>query len=136
MCDGYNKLVQVLLYLHFLDSKFPNSDRFFLILDLTEICVLLTYILDYFWEVIRENEMSSELHIVALITPAEGKESRVKELLLDLGNKVKQHETDVVGSPLPFYSETYTKPTTLAQIRNLRAIQRTRTKCLRRRRNL
>ena len=49
--------------------------------------------------------MSSEIHIVAIITPAEGKESRVKELLLDLGNKVKQNENEVVcPSPLPTLS--------------------------------
>jgi hypothetical protein len=45
--------------------------------------------------------MSSEIHIVAIITPAEGKESRVKELLIDLGNKVKQHEKEVVCSLSP-----------------------------------
>lgn len=75
----------------------------------------------------------SEIHVVALITAAEGKEARVKELLLDLGNKVKQHETDVVCTPPTFPKLPLT---TLAQIRNLRAIQRPRTKCLRRRRNL
>jgi hypothetical protein len=50
--------------------------------------------------------MSSEIHIVALITPAEGKESRVRELLIDLGNKVKQHETDVVCFLNPSHSST------------------------------
>jgi hypothetical protein len=58
--------------------------------------------------------MSSEIHIVAIITPAEGKESRVRELLIDLGNNVKQHEKDVVCSPFPsslpsFSLQFYTK---------------------------
>jgi hypothetical protein len=48
--------------------------------------------------------MSSEIHVVAIITPAEGKESRVKELLIDLGNKVKQHEKEVVCFLSPSYS--------------------------------
>ena len=48
--------------------------------------------------------MSSEIHVVAIITPAEGKESRVRELLIDLGNKVKQHENEVVCLLSPSHS--------------------------------
>ncbi|KAF4618139.1 hypothetical protein G7Y89_g14969 [Cudoniella acicularis] len=38
---------------------------------------------------------SQEVHICAIITPAKGKESRVKELLADLAGKVEKHEKDV-----------------------------------------
>ncbi|KUJ14981.1 uncharacterized protein LY89DRAFT_589396 [Mollisia scopiformis] len=39
--------------------------------------------------------MSSEVHVVAIITPAPGKETRVRELLSGLADNVKKHETDV-----------------------------------------
>lgn len=37
----------------------------------------------------------SEIHVVAIITPAPGKEARVGELLKDLANNVKKNESDV-----------------------------------------
>ncbi|CZR70292.1 uncharacterized protein PAC_20194 [Phialocephala subalpina] len=39
--------------------------------------------------------MSSEVHVVAIITPAPGKEARVRELLSGLADNVKKHESDV-----------------------------------------
>ena len=35
------------------------------------------------------------LNVVAIITPAAGKESRVEEILSDLAKKVHKHESDV-----------------------------------------
>ncbi|TVY82265.1 hypothetical protein LSUE1_G005979 [Lachnellula suecica] len=37
----------------------------------------------------------SEVHVCAILTPAAGKESRLREMLSDLTVKVKQHESDV-----------------------------------------
>ncbi|KAE9369223.1 hypothetical protein N431DRAFT_427427 [Stipitochalara longipes BDJ] len=39
--------------------------------------------------------MSGEVHVVAIITPASGKEKRLGELLTNLANNVKQNEKDV-----------------------------------------
>lgn len=39
----------------------------------------------------------SEIHVVAIITPTAGKEDRVREGLIDLTEKVKAHEADVVS---------------------------------------
>jgi hypothetical protein len=39
----------------------------------------------------------AEVHVVAIITPAPGKEDRVREGLIDLTEKVKAHEADVVS---------------------------------------
>ncbi|PMD66983.1 uncharacterized protein K444DRAFT_658163 [Hyaloscypha bicolor E] len=39
--------------------------------------------------------MSGQVHVLAIITPAKGKEARVGQLLTDLANNVKQNEKDV-----------------------------------------
>ncbi|KAE8446730.1 hypothetical protein EG329_011635 [Mollisiaceae sp. DMI_Dod_QoI] len=38
--------------------------------------------------------MSSEVHVVAFITPAPGREARVRELLKGLADNVQKHETN------------------------------------------
>lgn len=45
---------------------------------------------------IYKSSKMSEIHVCAIVTPAAGKESRVKEVLAGLGENVKKHETAVV----------------------------------------
>ncbi len=41
----------------------------------------------------------SEIQVVAIITPAKGKESQVRDALSNLAVKVKENEADVVSPP-------------------------------------
>lgn len=71
--------------------------------------------------------MSSEVHVVAIITPAPGKESRVRELLIELGNNVKQHEKDVVCRPAPFPIPSHKIPL-IASSQNTKSLSNTTAK--------
>jgi len=49
---------------------------------------------------------SSEIHVIAILTPTPGKETRVKELLSGLAANVEKLESGVVRlvpSPFPFF---------------------------------